>query len=77
MTDFLKTAISQKFDLNLWPPRFIRGCALIAAKNRLDIDAVMLSLVAGTSIFAGKSQIHLEGSDREESGSLWIPNVQV
>ena len=77
MSDVLKTAVSRKFNLNIWPVPFIRGCSLLAAKNRLDIDAVILALVAGTSIFAGKSQIHLEGSDRVECGSLWILNVQV
>ena len=77
MTDNLKTAIGRKFDYNLWPPRFIHGCALLAAKNRLDLDAVLLALICGTSIFAGKSQIILEGSDRVECGSLWILNIQV
>ena len=77
MADNLKSAITRKFDLKLWPPAFIHGCSLIAAKNRLDVDAVVLSFICGTSIFAGKSQIMVEGSDRVECGSLWVLNIQV
>ena len=73
----LKEAVERTFDLNLWPPKFIYGCALIAASNRLNIDAVLLALIAGTAIFIGKSEIVWEGSDKIESGSLWIVNVQV
>ena len=39
------------FDLNLWPTAFIYGCALVAASNRLNIDAVILALIAGTAVF--------------------------
>jgi len=77
MSDSLKKAIELKFDLNLWPTDFVKGCALIAAKNRLNVDSVILAFVLGTSIFAGKSEITVDGSDRVEVGSLWILNIQV
>ena len=73
----LKEAVERKFDLNLWPQQFFYGFALVAACNRLNIDAVIMALIAGTAIFVGKSEIVLEGSDKTESGSLWIVNVQV
>ena len=52
-TNSLKEAVERTFDLNLWPQKFIYGCALIAASNRLNIDAVLLALIAGTAIFIG------------------------
>ena len=77
MSDHLRKAIQRRFDLSLWPKNFIRGCALVAVKGRLNIDTVILAFIVGTSIFSGKSQIFLEGSDRVEVGSIWIVNVQV
>ena len=77
MSDTLRKAIQRKFDLSLWPVEFVRGCSLIAIKNGLNIDAVILAIIAGTSIFSGKSEIRIEGSDRVEVGSIWIVNIQV
>ena len=77
MTDLLKKAIEYRLDLNLWPPTFIEGCALVAAKHRLHIDSVIMAFITGTSIFVGKSEIRVGGSDRVEVGSLWVLNIQV
>lgn len=77
MSDLLKKAIKLRFDLNLWPPAFVKGCALLAAKNRLNIDSIILAFITGTSIFVGKSEIMVDGSDRIEVGSLWVLNIQV
>ena len=77
MSDVLKKAIELRFDLNSWPINFVRGCALIAVKHRLNIDSVILAFILGTAIFVGKSEIVVTGSDRVEVGSLWILNVQV
>ena len=77
MANSLKEAMSYKFNLNLWPKSFIEGCASIAAKRRLNIDSVVLSVILGTSIFVGKSQVRMEGSDRIDVGSLWVCNIQV
>ena len=75
--DNLKEAVERRFDLNLWPPNFIYGCALLAASNRLNIDAIILALLTATTMFIGKSEIKWGGSDKIESGSLWVVNVQV
>ena len=68
--DNLKEAVERRFDLNLWPPNFIYGCAL-------NIDAIILALLTATTMFIGKSEIKWGGSDKIESGSLWVVNVQV
>ena len=77
MSDPLKRAVALRFDLALWPPLFVRGCALIAARHRLNIDSIVLALITVTSIFVGKSEISIDGSDRTEVGSLWTLNIQV
>ena len=69
--------MSYRFNLNLWPHEFIEGCASIAAKRRLNIDSVILSIILGTTVFVGKSQIRMVGSDKVDVASLWICNVQV
>ena len=75
--DPLKKAIKFHFDNSLWPASFRKKCFQMAAKSRLNPDAVMLALVTGTAIFCGKSRIRVDGTDREEYGSLWVMNVQV
>ena len=77
MSDHLKKAIEIGFDLNLWPVKFIQGSSAVAIKNRLNVNSVLLAFLTGTSIFAGKSEIKVEGSDRTECGSLWVLNIQV
>ena len=80
MTDFkpdLKRACSYKLDLTLWPPEFVRGCAQVAVRHKLNIDSVILAFLLGTSVFVGKSEISLDGSDRKEVGSIWLCNIQV
>ena len=77
MANSLQEAMNIKFNLKLWPTNFIEGCALVAAKRRLNIDAVALSIIMGTSAFVGKSQIRMEGSDKVDVASLWVCNVQV
>ena len=76
MANALKDAMGYKFNLNLWPKSFIEGCASIAAKRRLNVDSVVLSVILGTSIFVGKSQVRMEGSDRIDVASLWVCNIQ-
>ena len=75
--DRLKEAIEFQFDLNLWPPSFVKGASFVAAKRRLCVDSVILAEIVGTAAFIGKTQIQLEGSDRVEVASLWVLNVQV
>ena len=77
MANSLQYAMSYRFNLNLWPQEFIEGCASIAAKRRLNIDSVILSIILGTTVFVGKSQIRMVGSDKVDVASLWICNVQV
>ena len=77
MANSLQYAMSYRFNLNLWPHEFIEGCASIAAKRRLNIDSVILSIILGTTVFVGKSQIRMVGSDKVDVASLWICNVQV
>ena len=59
-----------RLNLNLWPTTFVEGCAMVAAKRSLNIDAVALSIVLGTSTFLGKSQIQMDGSDKVDVASL-------
>ena len=73
----LQDAMSYSLNLNLWPSEFIEGCALVAAKRRLNVDSVILSIILGTSVFAGKAQVRMEGSDKIDVASLWICNIQV
>ena len=73
----LQDAMSYSLNLNLWPSEFIESCALVAAKRRLNVDSVILSIILGTSVFAGKAQVRMEGSDKIDVASLWICNIQV
>ena len=73
----LQDAMSYSLNLNLWPSEFIEDCALVAAKRRLNVDSVILSIILGTSVFAGKAQVRMEGSDKIDVASLWICNIQV
>ena len=75
--DRLKEAVAYCFNIDLWPTEFSTGCALVAAKRRLNMDSVTLAMILGTSVFVGKSQIVLEGSDKVAVGSLWVCNIQV
>ena len=77
MSNSLQDAMNFTLNLNLWPKDFIEGCALVAAKRRLNIDSVVLSLILGTSVFAGKAQVRMEGSDKIDVSSLWFCNIQV
>ena len=78
---YLKMALQEArnfcFNLSLLPSDFVEGCALVAAKRSLNIDAVALSIILGTSTFLGKSQIQMEGSDKIDVASLWVCNIQV
>ena len=73
----LKEAMNFYLNLHLWPTDFVEGCAMVAAKRSLNIDAVALSIILGTSTFLGKSQIRMEGSDKVDVALLWICNIQV
>ena len=73
----LQEAMNFCFNLSLLPSDFVEGCALVAAKRSLNIDAVALSIILGTSTFLGKSQIQMEGSDKIDVASLWVCNIQV
>ena len=77
MANPLQDAMNVKFNLRLWPTNFVEGCALVAAKRKLNIDLVVLSIIMGTSTFVGKSQIRMDGSDKVDVASLWVCNVQV
>ena len=77
MANSLQDAMNVKFNLKLWPTNFVEGCALVAAKRRLNIDSIVLSIIMGTSAFVGKSQICMDGSDKVDVASLWVCNVQV
>ena len=77
MANPLQAAMNFQFNLNLWPESFVEGCALVAAKRRLNIDSVLLSLILGTSAFVGKSQVRLDGSDKVDVASIWVCNIQV
>ena len=77
MENLLKEAIKLQFDATLWPAEFIVGVSSVAVKRRLNIDSMVLAYILGTSVFLGKSQIQLEGSDKVEVASLWVCNIQV
>ena len=49
----MESIIDLQFDMNLWPPAFVRGIALVSAKRRLNMDAVVLAQLVGTSAFLG------------------------